>query len=217
MLMLTELQHDVISETLNIGMGHAASALNELVAEEVGLAVPRVSIVTREEAVEMLRDRASDQVSGVSQDFSAEFEQSDAVNGQAFLLFPRSDSLRVVNMLLGDSVPLEALTEMEQEALSEIGNIIINATMSSFSDLLGQEINTGLPVTQIGTCRSILHADDVDSDSDYILFSHVSFNLEQRAVNGYVVLLMDVQSMSALKAGINCYLERLNVPNSGTY
>ncbi len=44
---LSELQEDAISELLNIGMGTAASALSQMVGEEVMLSVPSVTIVPR--------------------------------------------------------------------------------------------------------------------------------------------------------------------------
>ena len=50
MLNLTELQRDTITELLNIGMGRAAAALNDMVGEEVALSVPSVEVLSRRAA-----------------------------------------------------------------------------------------------------------------------------------------------------------------------
>ena len=47
MIELTELEHDTISELINIGVGRAASSLSEMVAQPVELTVPTISFVER--------------------------------------------------------------------------------------------------------------------------------------------------------------------------
>ena len=51
---LNELQLDALGEIFNIGVGRAASSLSLIVSDEVLLSAPRVQIVHREQAAEIL-------------------------------------------------------------------------------------------------------------------------------------------------------------------
>ena len=55
----------------------------------------------------------------------------NAFDTDALLLFPERGSLEIVRRMLGRSeIQLDQITELEQDALGEIGNIIINSCMS---------------------------------------------------------------------------------------
>lgn len=151
---LNELQQDMLTEAFNLGMGKAAASLSEMVQEEVLLSVPEITFLSHEEAAIELSNQSSGHLSGVSQGFSGPF------GGEAMLLFPIDKSLDLVRMLLQDTVPLENLTELEEEALNEIGNIILNAGLSSLANLFGQEICTYLPKFKQGSCEDIMHVNN---------------------------------------------------------
>ena len=55
MFNLTDLQHDALVEIFNIGVGHAARAMSEIVNEPVTMSVPSISFLTRAAAAEMLK------------------------------------------------------------------------------------------------------------------------------------------------------------------
>lgn len=72
MIQLTELEHDTISELINIGVGRAASSLSEMVAQPVELTVPTISFVERFSDSE-LANAPTEIVSAVSQRFHGPF------------------------------------------------------------------------------------------------------------------------------------------------
>lgn len=193
MIELDAVQLDAITEVINIGMGLAASSLSEMVNEEISLSVPRIVFVSKEVAAHDIAEDSQGKLSGVSQSFSGR------LNGEALLLFPEKKSLELVRLLLKDSMPLDALTEMEQEALSEIGNIILNAGLSSISNFLGTELRSGLPQYLIGNSLEILESVCIDSkdqnDEDIVLFIRVDFGINKYAIDGYVVFLMNIDSL----------------------
>jgi len=206
---LTELQKDMLTETFNLGMGRAAAALSEMVQEEVLLSVPEIVLMNKTDAARELNKQCSGNVSGVSQDFSGPF------HGEALLLFPIEKSLELVRLLLQDTVPLESLTEFEEEALNEIGNIILNAGLSSLADLLSQEIKSELPAFRQGSCEEMLHINNGESNKDeLVLLLRVDFEIEKHSLDGYVVFLLDMQSSQALTDNIDAYLESLNITAS---
>ena len=202
MNLLNDLQLDALTETINLGIGNAASALSQMVNEEIILSVPQISFVSKNDAISLLNKNENLSVSAVSQDFDGPF------NGKALLLFPVSKSLELVRLMLQDTVPMDELTEFEEEALNEIGNIILNSGLSSISDIFGEEITSGLPIFSQGHCETVIN-DKQSDNADVVLFLHVAFNIESKNIDGYVVYLLDLDSIDNLAAKIDRYLEKI--------
>jgi len=200
------MQQDALSEVFNMGMGSAASSLSEMVGEEVELTVPEISFVNKEDAIRLLTLQNSGDVSGVSQNFSG------PLGGVALLMFPIDQSLEIVRLLLQDTVSLDKLTEFEEEALCEIGNIILNSGLSSLADVFGQEMQSSIPVFSQGSCENIMNSKNVNEQTiDIVMFLQVDFKIEKHATNGHVVYLLDVNSIQNLKNNLDKYLEKLNI------
>ena len=126
---------DAVAEVLNVGMGSAAAALSEMINDEVKLSVPGVEFVSRLEATYIIGRKAKTDVSGVHQHFQGAF------GGDAMLLFPEEQSLELVRAVLQhDDMALQDLTDMEQEAMTEIGNVILNACLCCMTDMFGKEM-----------------------------------------------------------------------------
>jgi chemotaxis protein CheC len=89
----------------------------------------------------MLGSKNGDRVCGVSQHYEGAFAT------EAILMFPEDKSLDIVRLMVGDAVPLQELTEMEQEAMSEIGNIILNSCVGTLANIFQelQRFAAGVP------------------------------------------------------------------------
>ncbi len=48
---LTDLELDALTELVNLGVSDAAASLRDLVQEEIVLSVPKVVVITREQAL----------------------------------------------------------------------------------------------------------------------------------------------------------------------
>jgi len=208
-LALDELQHDVLVEIFNLGMGQAAASLSQLVEEEVQLNVPQVTFHSRTEAAARLDQQSGGRFSGVSQSFDGPF------SGIAMLLFPEEKSLELVRLMLKSAVPLETLSDFEEEALNEIGNIILNAGLSSLADVLGTEVISSLPSIRRGDGKAVIRSDgqgdqqEQNNGKDIVLFLQVDFKLERHSLDGYVVYLLNMSSMNEFKRKIDDYIARL--------
>jgi len=200
MLEISELQRDYITEILNISMGSAASVLSEMVNEAVSLSIPEIDFLPRCDAAHKFDQINTVKMSGVTQ------RMSGAISGDALLIFPEEKTLTIVRALLGDTVPVESLTEMEQEAMCEIGNIILNSVVSSVADILKREIVSSLPHFIKGTGKEVFSVESNNHD-DLVMFLKVDFGLESQSINGYVTLMLNVDSLhdflSQLDAQIN--------------
>lgn len=203
-----DVERDAVTELLNIAIGQAASSLSQLVEDEVRLSVPFVDFLTPAQAAERLEDetQGTDSVA-VRQHFAGRFY------GDILLIFPERKSLDLVRHMLGDEVPLDQLTELEQEALMEVGNIILNACLGSLANQLGLPVESSLPAYVRGRGAKILEAGAAKKAADneeLVMFLHVDFSLMTKDVHGYLAFVMDIVSARHFVDAVRAYVtERL--------
>jgi chemotaxis protein CheC len=132
---LGELERDALGEAFNMALGEAAASFADLVQEEITLSVPSVDLLARQELAERLAalelPGLAERLTAISQNFHS---QDRLLNTEALLLFGEHGSLEIVRRMLGQhDMPLEHITELEQDALGEVGNIIINSCMNTLA------------------------------------------------------------------------------------
>jgi CheY-specific phosphatase CheX len=121
MTQLTPQQNDMLTELANIGMGHAASTLNNLIGHRVRLQVPSVEIISH--AHPALTGDGS--VAAVSMGFRGSF------SGNAALMFPAESAAILVAALTGEAPDADLSEELRAGTLAEVGNILLNGVMGS--------------------------------------------------------------------------------------
>ena len=136
---LTDIERDAISEIANMGVSRAAASLRQMVGAQVLLSVPSVSIVSREEAAGLVERGNSPKLVAVQQSFEGPF------SGRALLIFPEAQSLELVRSIVGAEQSLEDIIDLEQEALAETGNIILNACLATIANVLRKTMRMSLP------------------------------------------------------------------------
>ena len=74
------------------------------------------------------------------QDFAGPF------SGRALLIFPETNSLELVRAVVGRELALEDIVDLEDEALAETGNIILNSWVATIANLLKSALKMSLPI-----------------------------------------------------------------------
>ncbi|REG83252.1 hypothetical protein [Marinomonas pollencensis] len=202
---LTDDEFDLMVELVNIGVGKSASALSQLAGEEVLLSVPALEFLTLADATSVFEERLPALLTGVSQEFSGFF------SGKAALLFPESRSLDLVNVMLGgDDFDGEIDAELEEEALSELGNILLNNCLSTLSNILNKSLATQLPHTfhakPAGLISQLLSE---EKDETIIMLLKVDFSLKSRNLSGHLVFVIDFSENGTFKKTLQDYLKSL--------
>lgn len=196
-IQLTPLQHDAITELLNIGMGQAAASLSEMVGEEVKLSIPNVELLPRQTAAKQITIHSTNTIAAIKQHFNGPFW------GDALLLFAEDKSLELVKTLIKEDLPIEILKELERDALLEIGNIILNSCLASLANILTHELHSDLPVFMSGTANDILQGTKED---DLVMFLRMDFSLKTKEVDGYVAFILEIPSIERFINSVNQYL-----------
>jgi chemotaxis protein CheC len=173
-----------------------------MINEAVTLSVPSVEFVSRSVAAKHIADKAKTDVSGVHQHFEGAF------GGDAMLLFPEEQSLQLVRAVLQqDDITLEDLTEMEQEAMTEIGNVILNACLCSMADMLGKEMRGEIPEFVHGSLDQIFTNESSLKQTELIvLLLNMEFSVDKKNIEGYVIFLLDENEVHQFKANIQEFL-----------
>ncbi len=197
MIALSDMEKDAFAEIFNIGVGHAASSLSQMIGQEVELAIPVVELLERKEAALLLAGNKNGNITGVREKFEGSFR------GETLLLFPEESSLELVRLLLSEDLPLEVLTEMEQEALTEVGNIILTGCLSSLADLLQEEIANDLPVFTQGDAETLLKCTEKEEKETTVMFLKTMFSVQEKNIQGYVTFLMELDAMDLFRKKVS--------------
>jgi chemotaxis protein CheC len=197
---LNDLQLDALTELVNLGVSSAAANLSELVREEVLLSVPRAAVVSREQAIVNLREHGAKRLVGVHQDFDGD------IRGRALLIFPEAKSMELIRALVGAELSLDDIMELEQEALAETGNILLNSCLSTIANSLQRNLKISLP--------EVIHGEGVDffgahsGGHDSVLFIYINFLVKLRDIQGFLALILDLPSLVMLRNLLDVYIER---------
>jgi len=204
---LSEIQLDALTEVFNVGAGRAALSLSEIVGEEVMLSVPSIEVLKAEEVNSRVLTLKDDKFATVSQLFSGPFD------AEAVLLFTENYALEIVRDMMGSQMSIEDLAEFEQEAMCELGNIILNACLSAMADMLGISLNSSLPTYAMSSPDEITtrlaEKGIEDGDSSYILVLHIDLVLEKHHTEGHLIFLLSSTSLSKLISHIQQYLNNI--------
>jgi chemotaxis protein CheC len=200
---LTELELDAFTELVNIGVGRAAASLREMVGEQVLLSVPKVDVVSRTRAVELLGKREAGQLVAVHQVFEGD------MTGRVLLIFPETKSLELVRAVTGGELPLEDIIELEQEALAETGNIILNSCLATIANMLKRSLKMSLPEVLHGAGPEFFELAPPPEAGEVVMFLYIDFAMRKRDIHGYIAMLMDMPSLVALKGLLAEFIERM--------
>ncbi len=202
---LEELERDALTELVNIGVSRAASSLRTMVGEQVLLSVPSLEVVTRATAAVLIREREAGPLVAVRQAFSGAF------SGQALLIFPEANSLELVRAVTGGVVSAADVAEMEEEALAETANVVLNSCLATMANMLEEPLEMSLPQVLRGGGAGLfdLEAGAHDSGEAVVLFLYINFAINDRDIRGYIAMLMDLPSLDALKGLIRDFIARV--------
>ena len=198
---LTATHQDTLTELINIGYGRAAAALSELTGRRIILEVPRVAVYPIQEVGDALTSVLQGEVASVHQVFSG------PVAGNALLLLDK-DAAMMLNSLLLDSSSGQMLAA-EREALIEVGNIVLNACLGVFGNLLQVQVTFAVPRLHLESVDGVLKSISVRSEElQYALMVHTRFSVKGSGVSGYLVILLGITSFTRLLAELEKWEKR---------
>lgn len=199
MIKFEELNHhqlDTLKEVGNIGAGHAATALSQILLEKIRMTVPAVSIISLTNAVEVL--------GGVEQRVVGIYMRvfGDAP-GKIVFIFTQGEAFTLIDNIAGikHTAP-ETFGDYEVSALKEITNIMTGAYLYAMTNLTGLNYFSSVPAFACDMAGAILNTVllDLGLMGDYALLIETQFSLSltQRKINGHFFLIPDGDSLDLI-------------------
>ena len=189
---------DVFKEIGNIGAGHAASALAEILNRRISMSVPEASVLPFGDIVDVLEGPET-LVAGVLIDISGE------LNGYILLLLDMNDAMAMVSQALQQpardtSDPDFELDELEKDTLLEIANILVGSFLSAISSFSGLGSIPAVPQLSVDMLGAILSIAMIEYGmiGDSALFLKTQFNDLSGDINGHFFLIPDYNSYKIL-------------------
>ncbi|MDX8404924.1 MAG: chemotaxis protein CheC [Mariprofundus sp.] len=191
-------QRDVITELMNIGVGHAASTLHSLIGHKIVLVVPEVSLITLASYYAAQSGNADELLSTICMDFHGAFE------GSASLMFPTDSANILVTALTGETADSLEMDELRAGTLAEVGNILLNGVIGSIGNVLNVSLNYSVPEHMESPIANIFRRNN--SDGEAVLLARTNFAINELKVEGNVLLFFKVASFAQLLESIDSEL-----------
>jgi chemotaxis protein CheC len=199
---LSASQKDALTELINIGYARAAGALSDLTGHRISLEVPQVAIHVISEIAPLLEQVISGEVASVNQVFDG------PIAGNAILLLDKPAAL-LLNRLLTDRPGARELDTAAREVITEVGNIVLNACLGVFGNLLQVQVKFTVPSLQIEAVQHVVKSITVhDQELQYALMIHTRFHLRASDVSGYLVIILGVTSLNRLLVELRRWEDR---------
>jgi chemotaxis protein CheC len=192
-MQLTDTQTDALTELINIGYARAAGALSELTGHRIMLEVPQVAVHPINEVGELLNEHIRGDVASVHQVFSG------PVAGNALLLLDHEAALLLNRLLTNRANDTAEFDGSAREVLTEVGNIVLNACLGVFGNLLQVQVSFAVPRLHIESVSGVLKSITVAHEElHYALMIQTRFHLRESDVSGYLVIILGVTSLDRL-------------------
>lgn len=197
LLPLSDTQLDALKEVSNIGMGHAATALSQLIGEPIQLHVPRISIVEIPRIPELFGG-AEDVVAGITLQIFGD------ARGIILLLFPQQSAHQLLSRLLGQPSAGLEFNELSASALKELGNILASAYLSALGSLLQMTLFPSIPLLAYDMAGAVVDnlLIELSQDEDLALLVETEFHGQGPAheffIRGHFMILPDAKTLDVI-------------------
>jgi chemotaxis protein CheC len=200
-MLLTERQRDALAELINIAFARTGAALSELTGNRVLLAPPEVAVHEAREVGPVVATFIPGEAAWVRQVFSG------PIAGDALLLLSYQSALELVNLLGNGKAGVTRLDESAREALTEVGNILLNACLGMFGNVLRVRVSFSVPHIHVQTLNDLAQWFEHETgQARYALVVYTAFRLKDVEVKGYLVLVLSIESLERLVAEIDAWM-----------
>ena len=103
------------------------------------------------------------------------------------------------------TLPL-SIDRSAREVLTEIGNILLNACLGTFGNLLKVQVSFSVPHLTLETLEHIVDTISIEREGlRYALIVHAAFRLRNSSLTGYLVIVLGVASIERLIRALDAW------------
>ena len=124
---------------------------------------------------------------------------SGPVAGDALLILDQTGASMLKELLTNEPALPLSIDASAREVLTEVGNILLNACLGTFGNLLKVQVSFSVPQLSLESLGAILETLRVNQEGmKYALVVHAGFKLRDNEVRGFLVIVLSVASLDRL-------------------
>lgn len=186
-----ETRLDLLKEIGNIGAGHAAEALSQLLHKRIDMKIPSVTILPLNELISAENEKqVAASYIGIDGDIKAYF----------FMIFESQSAKRLIDELVPDGTAF--VNELAQSAFCEIANILCGSYLTALSSFLNIQITQTPPVYAADMEGAILGEGlaELSLSNDFVILINavLSDRASQRQLKGDFYFMPVAESLDAI-------------------
>jgi chemotaxis protein CheC len=192
---LTSDHQDHLAEVIQLGYSRAAAALSAMTRQRIKLLAPTIVVCPVEELASHLAPDFKSEAACVNQVFSG------PIGGSAMLLLDL-ESARHLATLLEPSTASPTFDQAPREIIIETGNVLLNACLGAFGNLLKVQVRFAVPRLDIDTVPGLLRstvATGVGEPTQAVIV-RTQFSVTNEKISGYLLILMGVSHFDRVAA-----------------
>lgn len=197
---LSEMQKSALVEAGNIGSGHAAIALSQLMGKKIMIAIPSIELFELSHISDILRGEDANLV-----------QISLAVYGDArgVMLFTLENDMAVTlcDAVMGQPKgSTEIMGEIEISAMKEVGSIISASYLNALSEMTAMSLIVSTPESNVGdtkTMRNILSQKNLNvGEGEQIICIRTEFTQMDMKIDGFLFFIPAGDAITAIMRGL---------------
>jgi chemotaxis protein CheC len=190
---LSTIQSDAIQELGNIGAAHAATTLSQMLGSTIEMSVPAVTIVDLSHLADYMGEESAAMVA---------FElQGDIAHGGYILFYiTRESAIRMTNTMLGLTGTNRPLSEMDESALLEVGNIMVSAFLDATAELLGFVMLPSPPALTIDMAHAAMQSliAQMQEETNEVLLFSTELICEEYKVDSDIIMMPERSTLNKI-------------------
>jgi chemotaxis protein CheC len=190
---LSTIQSDAIQELGNIGAAHAATTLSQMLGSTIEMSVPAVTVVDLSRLADYMGEESAAMVA---------FElQGDIPHGGYILFYiTRESAIRMTNTMLGLTETNRPLSEMDESALLEVGNIMVSAFLDATAELLGFVMLPSPPALTIDMAHAAMQSliAQMQEETNEVLLFSTELTCEEYKVDSDIIMMPERSTLNKI-------------------
>lgn len=183
-------QCEALGELLNVALGLTAAKLSDITGQRVALGEPVVASRPVGSPGRELQVFETGEVLSIHQGFTGQF------SGDAVLILDTAGAAKLADLFADENLPTD-------EILNEVGNMLLSACLSVFSNIIQAHVSFSVPVLHRQSLRQLQASLAVPGpEPQYAVDVTPSFQILQQGIAGRIVVILGESSLKQLIAAV---------------
>ncbi len=194
----TEEQLEVLKELINIGVGRGASVLNSMIRTHIELQIPDLGILSFDDLILEIEKIAPGELALVELGF-----REGSFTGSTQLIFPSEVASKLIYIMTGVEDEEGDFNSLRSGAFLEVGNIVLNSVVGSFSNVLSMHLNYSVPNYLEGDLNGVMKSNMNRESTGEIILAKTRFLLKEQNIHGIFALFFEMKGFEHLLGAID--------------